>query len=70
MLEFDKKNTEQLCVKLFLVQKHLTEFPQPEDLCDYHRQVYHDNIRPCSGKQIAGAAAFEVNNNKLPFLLW
>ncbi|KAI8138608.1 ricin B lectin domain-containing protein [Fennellomyces sp. T-0311] len=42
------------------LQKHLTEFPQPEDLCDYHRQVYNENIHPCSGKQVAGAAAFEA----------
>ncbi|KAI9495355.1 ricin B lectin domain-containing protein [Zychaea mexicana] len=47
------------------LQKHLTEFPQPEDLCDYHRQVYHENMPTSSssysysGKQIAGAAAFE-----------
>ncbi|KAI9274744.1 ricin B lectin domain-containing protein [Phascolomyces articulosus] len=48
------------------LQKHLTEFPQPEDLCDYHREVYHDNNNnnnnneSFSGKQIAGAAAFEA----------
>ncbi|KAI7860835.1 ricin B lectin domain-containing protein [Circinella umbellata] len=43
------------------LQKHLTDFPQPEDLCDYHRQVYLEpsTDTPFSGKQIAGAAAFE-----------
>ncbi|KAJ8656887.1 hypothetical protein O0I10_007484 [Lichtheimia ornata] len=42
------------------LQKHLTDFPQPEDLCDYHRLVYHDHKPSPSPKQVAGAAAFEA----------
>lgn len=44
------------------MQKHLTDFPQPEDLCDYHRLVYHDHKPNPSPKQVAGAAAFEVRD--------
>ena len=49
-------------IYVFLVQKHLTDFPQPEDLCDYHRLVYHDHKPSPSPKQVAGAAAFEVRD--------
>ncbi|KAL1935946.1 hypothetical protein VTP01DRAFT_80 [Rhizomucor pusillus] len=41
-------------------QRHLTEFPQPEDLCDYHRLVYQENKLDPLPKEVAGAAAFEA----------
>ncbi|KAI9318934.1 hypothetical protein BX666DRAFT_2025281 [Dichotomocladium elegans] len=42
------------------LQKHLTEFPQPEDLCTYHRLIYHNHKPNPSPKEVAGAAAFEA----------